>query len=314
MAQKLLSICIPTYAQPLELRRTLDSLIGQNLYNVEIVIRDDNKDAHTEAIVKEFLDKLPIRYFHLNKEGIDRAFIFLSNEASGRFIWWFGDDIFFPKILNKVTEFLKENDSVDFIYINSTDITGKQFSIPSKGSHFYENRSEAVLELRDMLGFCSACLFKKEQLVTELPKAEKFVGSSWVTLFLALSVLAEGESFYFLDGKNFFSDTKPAGEVRWYDQFQVFGINFFLVLSEFSKKFENHAIEIVLRNNLRRVIKAIIVERGMGLKTGFASPSPKILPMLKLYWSYWEVWGAIPLLLLPGSILEILYGIYRKFK
>ena len=76
--RKLLSFCIPTYGQPMQLKRTLDSLLGQDLEEVEIVIRDDNPDTESERIVSEYLTKLPIRYFHMSKEGVDLAFMFVS--------------------------------------------------------------------------------------------------------------------------------------------------------------------------------------------------------------------------------------------
>ncbi len=78
--RNILSFCIPTYGQPKHLRKTLQSLIGQNLEGVEILIRDDNLDSETERVVKEYNSKLPIRYFRMTKEGVDRAFIFPNRD------------------------------------------------------------------------------------------------------------------------------------------------------------------------------------------------------------------------------------------
>ncbi|MFA6007919.1 MAG: glycosyltransferase family 2 protein [Candidatus Shapirobacteria bacterium] len=312
--EKLLSICIPTYNQPFELRRTLNSLLNQDLEGVEVIIRDDSNNKDSEVIVEGFVNKLPIRYFHLKKEGIDPAFIFLSREAKGKFVWWFGDDIFSPSVVLKVVDLLKKNTQLDFVYINSTDLTGDHYSISAQGNHFYINRTQVLLELKDQLGFCSACLFERTKLVSGLLDSEKFIGTSWVTLFLVLNTLTLGKNFYFLDGKNFLSDIKPSGEVRWYDQIQVFGINFPRILMEFSDKFEFSAIQGVIRSNLRRVIKAIFAERGMGLKTGFAVPFYNFPLMFKMYWRYWEIWVAFPIFILPRKINIIFYKLYKKLK
>lgn len=314
MPQKILSFCIPTYGQPAQIRRTLDSLLGQDLDAVEIVIRDDNPNSETEKVVSEYLTKLPIRYFHMNKEGIDPAFLFLSKEAGGNFVWWFGDDVLYPGTIARVVNFLRRNKSLDFMYVNSTDMSGESYSIQMGASRFFKDRDEALLELKDQLGFCSAMLFRKEILAAGLKKAEKFVGSSWVTLFLALNALAVGKLFYFMDGKNFLSDPKLPGEVRWYDPFEVHGINFFIVAQEFKNVFDPKILGKVIADKFGRTWRSVVVERARGFETGFASPSTKIAKMAKLYWSYSEFYIALPLMLMPRSILRMLYVKYKKLR
>lgn len=309
--QKILSFCIPTYGQPKQLKRTLDSLHDEDLDDVEIVIRDDNPGSETEKIISEYLTKLPIRYFHMSKEGIDPAFLFLSKEANGKFVWWFGDDTLCPGTIGRVVDFLKVNSELDFMYINSTDTSGRNYSVRVGGSRFFKDKNEALLELKDQLGFCSAMLFSKEMLLLGLPKAEKFVGSSWVTLFLALNTLTLGKIFYFLDGKNFLSDPKPAGEARWYDSFEVHGINFFLIAQEFKDKFDRKSLRKVLADKFGDSWRSVVVERALGFETGFASPSPKIIKMSKLYWSYPELYVALPLMLVPRALLKFFYMCYK---
>jgi len=308
---KLLSLCIPTYAQPVQIRRTLDSLLGQVLERVEIVIRDDNPDSETEGVISEYLAKLPIRYFHMTKEGIDPAFLFLSQEASGTFVWWFGDDVLHPGAVGRIVDFLRHNENLDFMYINSTDMSGKNYSIQMGGSRFFRDKNEALLELKDQLGFCSAMLFRKEVLLSGLQEAERFVGSSWVTLFLALNTLAVGKSFYFLDGKNFLSDPKLPGEIRWYDPFEVHGINFFIVMQEFKDVFDRKILRKVLAEKFAQTWRSVVVERARGFKTGFAAPSPKIWKMAKYYWSCPEFYIALPLMLVPRPLLMFLFARYK---
>ena len=140
-SRKFLSFCIPTYGQALQLRRTLDSLLGQDLEDVEIVIRDDNPDAETEMIVSEYLAKLPIRYFHLSKEGVDLAFMFVSKVAIGDFVWWFGDDVLCPGTIGKVVNILKHNKELDFMYVNSTDMSGANYSVNIGTSRICKDRN-----------------------------------------------------------------------------------------------------------------------------------------------------------------------------
>lgn len=310
--RKLLSFCIPTYGQPMQLKRTLDSLLGQDLEEVEIVIRDDNPDTESERIVSEYLTKLPIRYFHMSKEGVDLAFMFVSKEANGDFVWWFGDDVLCPGTIGRVVDVLKHNNELDFMYVNSTDMSGSSYSVNIGGSRFSKDRNEVLSELKDQLGFCSAMLFKKETLLSGMKKAEKFVGTSWVTLFLSLNTLSVGNLFYLFDGKNFLSDSKPAGEARWYDSFEVHGLNYFIIAQEFKYKFCQKSLRRVLARKFGSAWRAVIVERALGFKTGFASPSPKILRMARLYWSYPEFYIAFPLMLMPRVVLRTFYALYKK--
>ncbi len=279
---------------------------------VEIVIRDDNPDSETERIVAEYLTKLPIRYFHMGKEGVDRAFLFLSKEAKGAFVWWFGDDMLEPGTMARVVGFLRRNPSVDFMYINSTDLSGEHYSIRLGGSRYFADRNEVLSELKDQLGFCSAMLFKRDTLSLGLAKAESCVGTFWVTFFLVLYVLSSGKSFYFLDGRNFLSEPKPAGEARWYDSFLVHGINFALVARQFDDRFSGHALHKMLADKFSRSWRAVVVERALGFKTGFAAAHLNPAMLFRLYWGYPELYVALPLMLLPRPFLMRLYSLYKK--
>jgi len=314
MDVKVLSFCIPTYGQPQKIRETLESLLMQDMDGVEILIRDDNQDSETEKVVSEYLTRLPIIYFHMAKEGVDRAFLFLSKEANGAFVWWFGDDILEPGAISRVMWFLRCNPFVDFIYINSTDLSGEHFSIQLDESQYFADRDDVLVKLKDQLGFCSAMLFRRQTLTLGLDKAEGSVGTCWVTLFLALHVLVSGRFFYFLNGRNFLSEPKPAGEVRWYDPFIVHGINFTVVTRQFDGRFSRDALHKLRTYKFSRSWRAVIVERALGFRSGFAASDLKPAMLFKLYWSYPELYIALLMLLLPRPILVGLYRIYKRIR
>ena len=224
--------------------------------------------------------------------------MFLSKRQEA-FVWWFGDDMLEPGAMVRVLGFLRRNPDVDFMYINSTDLSGENYSIRLGGSRYFVDRNEALTKLKDQLGFCSAMLFRKEILLAGLEKSEKFVGSSWVTLFLVLNVLALGKRFYFMDGKNFLRDSKRHGEARWYDPFEVHGINFIVIVCEFRDTFNSRIVRKVLADKFGRTWRSVIVERAGGFDNGFASRSPKIKKMIQHYWSYPEFYIALLLMLTP---------------
>lgn len=311
-AHKVLSFCIPTYGQPHHVRRTLESLLDQDMNEVEIVIRDDNRDSETEKIVCEYLTRLPIRYFKMSNEGVDRAFLFLSKEAKGAFVWWFGDDILESGAMARIMNVLKRDPAIDFMYINSTDLSGMHYSVQLGESRYFVDRNEAISELKDQLGFCSAMLFKRKMLALGLDEAEGCVGTLWVTFFLALHTLASGKSFYFLDGRNFLSEPKPAGEARWYDSFLVHGVNFALVARQFDGRFSRDVLRKMLAEKFFRSWRAVIIERALGHKAGFAAADQKFAVLFKLYWSYPGFYIAFPLMLIPSTFLAKGHRIYRN--
>ena len=309
---KLLSFCIPTYGQPKHIRNLLDKLLEQEMEGVEIIIRDDNLDDETQKIIEEYLTKLPIRYFHMDKEGVDRAFLFLSKEARGTFVWWFGDDLLEAGAMARVTGFLKSNPDVDLMYINSTDLSGDHYSIQLGSSRYFIDQNEALNKLKDQLGFCSAILFKKQTLALGFETAENFIGTCWVTLYLVLHALTRGKNFYFLDGRNFQSESKLMGEVRWYDSFLVHGVNFAIVARQFEGFFDRKTLHELLVYKFSRSWRAVLVERALGYKTGFAAAGLHYSKLIRLYWNFPELYIAIPMMLLPRSVLVFLYRLYKK--
>ncbi|MBI5401671.1 glycosyltransferase family 2 protein [Candidatus Wolfebacteria bacterium] len=308
----ILSICIPTCNQPDELRRTLESLTSQMSPDVEIVIRDDSADGKSAKVAGEFQNKISIRYFHGKKEGVDVAIIFLTEEAKGKYVWWLGDDVVFPGTVEKFIKVVKEFPDITFLYMNSADYEGNQAAISSiKGSGFFKNGDEVVEKIAGFLGFCSATLFLREQVLLGISSAKKHIGTSWVTLYLAMYVVSRGGRLYFLDGQNFWSNPKSANIQTWYEPFQVFAVNFYYIVNEFKNYFSNKSLKIMLAKNFASVWRSILVYRAKDYKTGYGSDSPKLKIISKLYWSFPEFWIAFPMLLLPKSAVKIFYKIYK---
>ena len=309
----LLSVCVPTYNQSDAVQKLFESLIPQYVPQIEIIVRDDSENNETEEIVSEFRKVAPIRYFRDKKQGLDAAILFLTEEARGLFVWWIGDDVIAPGAIQRILSLIEEHRDLSFIWVNSHNIKNKDaLTVNDHSCHFFSDRNE-ILEIDiGLLGFISATLFKRELALPGMALARKHVGSAFVCMYIVLYVIAQDGRCYFLGTPCFSSYPKPSGEVRWYDQFQVFGINLFHIVMEFEGSFDKHQIRKALSRNLTRVVKAIIVECALELKTGFASPSPKLIPLARLYWSYWVFWAALPLLILPKFILKGLYGLYKK--
>lgn len=309
----MLSICVPTYNQPGAVRKLFENLMPQYQPQIEILVRDDSANNETEEIVSELGKAAPIRYFRGKKEGLDAAIIFLTEEARGLFVWWIGDDAIVPGAIQRILQLIENHNDLSFIWLNSHDNQNiDALAIGDTKSYFFSERNKILDMNIGLLGFITATVFKRSLALPGMEGAKKHVGSAFVCMYIILYVIAQEGRCYFLGTPLFTTQSKPAGEIRWYDQFQVFGINIFHIVMEFKSSFDKRQIKKALSKNLTMVAKAIIVERALGLKTGFASPSPKILPLVRTYWSYWEVWIFLPLLMTPRFILTPLYSIYSK--
>jgi hypothetical protein len=128
---------------------------------------------------------------------------------------------------------------------------------------------------------------------------------------LVLYVLSQGGKFYFLQKPYILSAPKPSGESRWYDSFQVHGINYFVIAQAFKDTFDRRALRKGLTDQFRRIWKAVVVERAKGFTTGFGSKSPKLKKAFVLYWSFPEFWIALPFLLMPRFMAR---GCYKAYK
>lgn len=309
-----LSICIPTYNQPEALKRLLSEIEPQFNSFIEIIVQDDSNNDDSKLIVENFSKRMPIQYIKKVREGLDKALIELTEVATGEFIWWIGNDSIFESSIDTILEVTNRDPAIDFIWVNSCDITNPRKLANYNKESFYFKNSDDVIEKIDigLLGFITATIFKREKSLDILREARKKIGSAFACMFIILYVISQNGKMYYLGKPNFSSQPKPSGEVRWYDQFQVFGINLHHIVIHFRDSFNQKILKRALAANLRMVIKAIIVERAMNLKTGFASPGPKIIPLLRTYWNYLDFWIAFPLLIIPTSISKVFYFIYKK--
>lgn len=310
----LLSITMPTLNQPDKIRRGLQSLLGEATEEMEILIRDDSPNNDTEDIVHEFQKYLPIRYVHGEKEGVDRALLFLTAEARGKYVWWLGDDQVKPGAVNRFLSLVRERPELDFIYINSGSTEDPLArSINLGGSKEFKNRDEVLVQMADLLGFCSATIMRREIVTRGLGLAKNKIGTAWVSLFLVLYTLANGEKFYFLDGPNFISDPKLPNQKTWYDQFQVFAINLYDVVKEFEGPFSHKAVKQMLTKNLEGIWRGMLYYRSQGYTNGLGGQSATLRALASRYWTFPEFWLAAPLLLLPRPAVRVLYRTYKFF-
>ena len=92
----ILSFCIPTYNRADCLKDLLDSLVAniKNREDIEIVISDNASADSTRELVQNYLREYSFIIYHQQKknEGFDKNLEDVTLLASGKYIWFFGDD------------------------------------------------------------------------------------------------------------------------------------------------------------------------------------------------------------------------------
>ncbi len=312
-----LSICVPTYNQPERIKKLLENISEQSVPGIELLIRDDSSNDETKNIIEEIKDNfpVPIRYFKGKKApwgGYDLALLFLTQEAMGKYVWWFGDDLLDKGAIDDILNLVKKHKEISFIWVNSCNINNRSDMALNLGGDRFFNDSNEILEINiGLLGFPTATIIKKEIAIPGIEEAKKFIGTTLTGFYLVLYVLSSAGKFYFIQKPYILSTPKPSGEARWYDSFQVHAINYFLITQAFKNRFKRKSIRKAMSDQFGRIWRAVVVERVMGFTTGFGSKTPKIKQMFRCYWGYPEFYIALPLFLTPRFILRIFYKIYK---
>lgn len=163
-SDKLLSVIMPTFRRPAELRKTLLGYIDQSLQKEkwEIIIVDDcsGDDYKTSQIISDF-SILPIKFIPLSENGgAGRARNIALEHACGDFILFTGDDIFPDKNLlaehvHALSGLAGENAAIlgHIGWDKEIDVSELMDYITSDGGHQFAYKHMAAYEKVNPLNF-----------------------------------------------------------------------------------------------------------------------------------------------------------------
>ncbi len=90
------SICIPTYKRISYLKRLLESVVIQTCKDYEVIITDDSDNDSVKDLLKEYENRLPIRYYKNEKAlGTPANWNCAISKAKGQWIKLMHDDDWF---------------------------------------------------------------------------------------------------------------------------------------------------------------------------------------------------------------------------
>lgn len=316
-----LSVCIPTYNRPEEFKRMMLGLMPQITDEVEIVIRDDSSSSETAELFQGLVAGTTIRYqyFNGNKIGLDAANLFLLEKARGEFIWWFSDDDeLLPGGITEVLDLIKSYPEINFIWANFDHGIPGRIAV-DRPSGFFKDSSEPLMVLGTNIGLLSTYIVRREKGLSGIELARKHVvGFSFASTAVVLYVLSEPGRYYFMRGPYVLCHPTTPEEFKQLktrngrvenEAFDVYGVEFYLIVNEFKGKFTKSAIRNILSVNFSSLWRGMLVA-WVG---GWDTPREKLWKMFKLYWSFPEFWIALPIFLLPHRLNKFLYRIYKVF-
>lgn len=123
----LVSIIVPSYNSEKFIAATLDSLVKQQLQDIEIIVVNDGSTDNTENVIKHFFFDRRLRYFKKPNGGTGDALNLGHREARGKFITWCSaDNVYLQPFALELAKALiqceKEGAPVSFVYSDFTYI------------------------------------------------------------------------------------------------------------------------------------------------------------------------------------------------
>lgn len=130
MSQPLLSICIPVYNGIGHIEVLLKSLLKSSRLDFEIISVDDCSTDESWKFISTLAQSEARLSCERNAEtlGMDRNFDRVASVATGKYIWFCGqDDVIESDGLDKVLELLTERSSLDFVLMTHNKRIANQF-------------------------------------------------------------------------------------------------------------------------------------------------------------------------------------------
>ena len=166
-----LSICIATYNRGTFIGETLDSILGQMMDGVELVVVDGASPDNTSEVMAHYLLRHPkIRYFREKENsGVDRDYEKAVGYARGKYCWLMtDDDLLRPGAVRKVLSVIEEKG--DLVVVNAevknTDLSetmeARRLNIFADLKYEMADREKFFTDAASYLSFIGCVIIKKD--------------------------------------------------------------------------------------------------------------------------------------------------------
>jgi len=107
------SIIVPVYNRPQETEELLASLLQQTYHDFEVIIVEDGSSVLSEKVVRNYMDKLTIKYFYKENSGPGQSRNYGMQRASGNYFIILDSDVVVPKDYLQIVYNRLQNHFVD---------------------------------------------------------------------------------------------------------------------------------------------------------------------------------------------------------
>ncbi len=168
----MISIVITTFNNSVKIQNAINSLLNQNISDLEIVIIDDNSNDETQQVLERFPLNI-IKYYKNDKNlGTTLSRIKGVKLCSREYIGFLDDDdIFLDNVLNKKINLIKSK-NYDFIFCNYIVNNSVENMLTKKELSIYEKNFKKHILLSPG-PFLQCCLFQRDFILNSLDSFDK---------------------------------------------------------------------------------------------------------------------------------------------
>lgn len=230
----LLSICIPTYNRCSYLKKTLESIVSQKIFEttdlVEIVISDNCSSDGTADVCKIFAERYPHKINYIRQVeniGGDENFIVVLKNAKGKFAKLNNDTcVFLDNSLSNILKDVQYADSQGALACFFTNANCQKSTIAKDFNEFLENVSFFETWIG---GHCY-----RKSFFESLDNPNRFSKMNFAQVDI-IGRIFEQEGKIFVSN-NLYFDSIPIKNKSGYNVAKAFGYNYFYILDIYRKK------------------------------------------------------------------------------
>lgn len=172
----LLSIIVPIYNVEKYLRKCIDSIVGQDYENAEIILIDDCSSDCSLEIAESYKDVQNLKIIKKeHNSGLSDTRNIGLKESTGEYILFLdSDDYLEDNCLVKIEKIIKENNEPSIIYFGfyeefeETDQKNRMYGFVSEKNKLYKSRDFMLSELKQRNLYAAACfgIYKRELIIS----------------------------------------------------------------------------------------------------------------------------------------------------
>jgi glycosyltransferase involved in cell wall biosynthesis len=323
MPPPLLSLCIPTFNRAHFLDACLDSLRSTSSEvweKVDLVISDNASTDHTEEVVRKYQQQYSLHYYRNESNiGAERNFFAAAKRSAAEYVWIFGDDdILDEGALAKVLTHLQSG--CDMVVVNYSswskemDRLLKPRGLQWVGDKVYTSRDAVLLALGPHIGYISSVIVRRDILLSAAAEeCERYMRCCFPHMYsiyrglpsTCRAIYLESPVFRRRECNNDWAAGDDAQSI-WLKCFIEGTAVIFEALENcgYSRKVIQQAKDHTLKSfGIGNVLAGIHnVDRAALRRFMYTH--------YRHSEKFWKQW--LPMLLLPASVSEWIYSVYRR--